>query len=93
MQPTPPPLPHRVLPYATGIRCPRCSHGESKPVSFTWWGGLIGPKLFNHVKCTGCGYAYNGKTGRPNTTAIVLYTVVVGVIAAIGGFVLVFSRV
>lgn len=93
MPATPPPLPTRVLPYASGVRCPRCAHSESKPVSFTWWGGLIGPRLFNHVKCAGCGYAYNGKTGRSNTTSIVLYMVIIGVIAAVVGFLLVFSRV
>jgi hypothetical protein len=87
MNPTPPPLPPQqfqqpqpapVLPYdsGTGVPCPRCGHRASKPVSFTWWGGLIGPKLLSHVQCLGCRYQFNGKTGRPNTTGIVIYTVV-----------------
>ena len=50
-------------------------------MSFTWWGGVIGPKVLTHVKCLRCGHAYNGKTGRDNTTGIVIYSVIVGVIA------------
>ena len=50
-------------------------------MSFTWWGGVIGPKVLTHVKCPRCRHAYNGKTGRDNTTGIVIYSVVVGVIA------------
>jgi hypothetical protein len=52
----------------------------AKPVTFTWWGGLIGPRLFSHHKCAACRYTFNGRTGRPNTTAIALYFVVTGVI-------------
>lgn len=42
---------------------------------------MLGPKILKHVKCAGCGKAYNGKTGRDNTTGIVIYSVVVGVLA------------
>ena len=55
-------------------------------MSFTWWGGLIGPRILSHVKCPQCSYAYNGKTGRDNTTGIIIYSVAVAVV--IGGFVL-----
>src|SRR5947209_6924685 len=51
-------------PYMTGVRCPKCGDPRSKQVAFTWWGGLIGPRLLSHVKCLTCGTAYNGKTGR-----------------------------
>jgi hypothetical protein len=50
-------------------------------MSFTWWGGVIGPKVLTHVKCPQCGHAYNGKTGRDNTNGIIIYSVVVGIIA------------
>lgn len=50
-------------------------------MSFTWWGGLIGPKLLTHVKCRACGHAYNGKSGKDTTTNIIIYSVVVGVLA------------
>lgn len=46
-------------------------------MKFTWWGGLIGPRVLTHVKCPGCGYGYNGKTGRDNTTGIVIYSIIV----------------
>ncbi|MBI1372935.1 MAG: hypothetical protein GC159_09265 [Phycisphaera sp.] len=57
--------------------CPSCSERKATKVSFTWWGGVIGPSLFTHVKCGGCGTCYNGKTGKSNATAIVVYTIVV----------------
>lgn len=61
--------------------CPQCGGTNAEKIRFTWWGGLLGPKILKHVKCAGCGKAYNGKTGRDNTTGIVIYSVVVGVLA------------
>ena len=63
--------------------CPKCGEANAKLVSFTWWGGLIGPKLLTHVKCEDCGATYNGKTGKSNTQAIVIYTVVGVILAAL----------
>ena len=60
--------------------CPRCRQFAAEKVSFTWWGGLIGPKLLSHVKCRACGSGYNGKTGKDNTTGIVIYSVVIAVL-------------
>jgi predicted nucleic-acid-binding Zn-ribbon protein len=62
-------------------RCPKCGSTEYRKVSFTWWGGLLGPKLFSHVKCTRCGQGYNSKTGELNTTNIIIYVVVAFAIA------------
>jgi uncharacterized protein (DUF983 family) len=69
-------------------------------MSFTWWGGLIGPKMLTHVKCPACGHTFNGKTGRDNTTGIILYSI--GVIVLVGflvvamfaalGFLMVFTQ-
>ena len=50
-------------------------------MSFTWWGGIIGPRLLTHVKCPGCGHAYNGKTGKDNTTGIVIYSIIAASLA------------
>ena len=72
-----------MLTYRAGPCCPRCGTAESSPVKFTWWGGILGPKLLSHVRCNGCGSAYNGKTGKPNTAAIVVYSVVMAVIALV----------
>ena len=55
------------------VPCPSCSSTRSKMVGFTWWGGILGPKLLTHVKCPDCGTAYNGKTGGSNTTGITIY--------------------
>src|SRR5229473_2099811 len=43
----------RPGPYAD---CPNCSSpGHADKISFTWWGGLVGPAIFNHVRCRECG--------------------------------------
>ena len=62
------------------VQCPRCG-GAGEKVGFTWWGGVLGPKILTHVKCTGCGYKYNGKSGKDNTTGIVIYSVIVGILS------------
>ena len=56
--------------------CPNCQQRNAKKVSWTLWGGALGPWMFNHVKCNACRSTFNGKTGRSNTTAIVIYLVV-----------------
>ena len=45
----------------------------------------MGPALLTHVKCEECGTQYNGKTGKSNTTGIVIYTVaIIGVVIVLG---------
>lgn len=53
--------------------CPICLSEDPKQVSFTWWGGKLGPWLCHHVRCQRCGATYNGKTGQSNTVAIIVY--------------------
>jgi uncharacterized protein (DUF983 family) len=60
--------------------CPKCNQSAAQKMSFTWWGGIIGPKLLTHVKCGMCGTGYNGKTGKDNTTNIIIYSIVTVVI-------------
>jgi hypothetical protein len=68
--------------------CPFCGcPGWADKVSFTWWGGLVGPALFSHVKCRNCRREYNGKTGKPNDKAIALY---IGISVGLAILVLVF---
>jgi hypothetical protein len=80
MSQTPPPLP-----YATpgGTSCPRCGSTANKPVGFSWWGGVLGPRLFHHVRCQGCGFCFNSKTGRSNNTAIAIYVAVTLVVVIV----------
>jgi hypothetical protein len=68
--------------------CPKCSATTAQPIGFTWWGGVVGPKLFTHVKCQSCGMAYNGKTGRSNDQAIAIYLGVSTVIGLAVGIIL-----
>ncbi len=63
------------------VPCPNCGGEQIKKVGFTWWGGVLGPSLLTHVKCGDCGTTYNGKTGKSNTTGIIIYSVVVALIA------------
>lgn len=64
------------------MQCPQCqSEDPPQPVGFTWWGGLVGPRLLNHVKCGRCGARFNGRTGLSNTTAITIYLIVVTTLA------------
>ena len=60
------------------VPCPKCG-GGSERLKFTWWGGVLGPKILSHVKCASCGYKYNGKSGKDNTTGIVVYSVIVAI--------------
>jgi len=65
---------------ADGVVCPKCGDPHSVPIKFTWWGGVFGPSLLNHVRCTRCHATYNQKTGRDNTKGIAIYCAVCGVI-------------
>lgn len=69
---TPAPRPDYGLGGTVGT-CPRCRGANVYKPTFTWWGGLLGPKLFNHTICRGCGYGFNYKTGKSNATAIGIY--------------------
>ncbi len=54
-------------------RCPRCGSDKNKVPSFTWWGGMVGQRIINHTVCKKCGTGFNKKTGKSNTTNIILY--------------------
>jgi hypothetical protein len=53
--------------------CPNCGGTLATKVGFSWWGGLLGPKLLSHVKCANCRTKYNGQTGHYNTLGIAVY--------------------
>jgi predicted nucleic-acid-binding Zn-ribbon protein len=56
--------------------CPKCGSTNAKKVSFTWWGGALGPALFSLVKCNSCGTEYNGKTGKAARNSMLIYLAV-----------------
>ncbi|QEG43394.1 eL43 family ribosomal protein [Roseimaritima ulvae] len=86
-EPPPAPRPESIDPANGNFApCPRCGQPIAQRVGFTLWGGVLGPKLFTHVKCQTCGNKYNGKTGQSNASVIAVYTVgsiVVGAFVAI----------
>src|SRR5262245_56585205 len=53
--------------------CPTCSSRNARKVTYTWWGGLLGPALFHHVKCLNCGAGFNSRTGKSNAVPIAIY--------------------
>jgi len=61
---------------AQNAPCPKCGSTDTKKVSFTWWGGALGPRLFHLVKCNSCGTKYNGKTGKSNRQNMIIYLIV-----------------
>ena len=64
------------------MTCPGCRQDVVPvPITFTWWGGVLGPRLLSHVRCPGCSTRFNGKTGAANTTAIAIYLVIVGLVS------------
>lgn len=69
--------PYGVMPNPYGLSCPRCQGVNVHKPTFTWWGGLLGPKLFNHAVCNGCGFGFNAKTGKSNTNNIIIYYAVI----------------
>lgn len=40
------------------VPCPVCGGSYIQKVRYTFWGGLLGPWMFNHVKCATCGHKY-----------------------------------
>ena len=65
--------PYQQPPFSPYVPCPRCGNPNVQKVGWTLWGGALGPRLLNHVKCPNCGMTYNGKTGQSNMTKIILY--------------------
>lgn len=61
--------------------CSKCGSELVTSVKYTWWGGMLGPKIFHHNKCESCGYTYNSKTRKSNTPSINIYSVIIFVIA------------
>ncbi len=72
--------------------CPRCGEEGAKRVKWTPWGSFYGPALLTHVRCPGCGYAYNGKTGGSNLIFAIIFVtipmlVILGILGALAWFV------
>jgi hypothetical protein len=56
--------------------CPNCgAPGDATRLSYTLWGGFVGPLFICHVRCNQCGTTYNGKSGDYNTTRIIIWLV------------------
>jgi uncharacterized protein (DUF983 family)/DNA-directed RNA polymerase subunit RPC12/RpoP len=70
-------------------RCPHCGARDATRLSYTFWGGFLGPLLIHTVRCNDCGTQYNGKHGDYNTVRIAIFvsiSLVVGAILGLVGF-------
>jgi hypothetical protein len=56
--------------------CPHCGSRRAERVKWTAWGSFYGPALFTHVRCRKCGTTYNGRTGRSNLLAAIVFVTV-----------------
>lgn len=68
-------------------QCPKCGNPRSTKVSYTWWGGILGPAMFSMVQCTRCRTQYNKNTGKVvGAAVIIIYSLVIALIG--GGIIL-----
>ncbi len=72
----PPPMPTPVTVHP----CPSCGGRDAEKVTFSWWGGLLGPRLIKQVRCKRCSNTFRGDSGKPCTGFVVGYLIVTGVI-------------
>lgn len=66
-----------------GPACPSCGSTTTKEVKYTWWGGLLGPKLFNLQACESCKFQFNRVTGKSTKNAVIAYNLVFLAIALV----------
>lgn len=64
---------YQVPPSSPYVPCPRCQNPLPNKVTMSWWGGIVGPKMVNLVKCPQCKLQYNGKTGASVSKFIAIY--------------------
>src|SRR5262245_46789930 len=81
---SPPSSPSPPAEWTPG-KCPSCGGDNLHKPSFTWWGGMLGPSLLEHHVCRGCGFGFNGKTGKSNSGAITTYIVITSIVAVAAG--------
>ncbi len=55
--------PRPDLAPADGSKCPQCGENAGKKVSYSWWGGALGPALMKLNKCQACKFQYNPRNG------------------------------
>ena len=56
--------------------CPGCGAQDARAVSFTWWGGVLGPRMFHMVRCNACNRAFDSQSGGTLGRKILVYQVV-----------------
>ncbi len=83
MASSPPPVVNYPRPHLEGQGpiCPKCQGNQTREVKYTWWGGLVGPKMMNLQKCEACRFQFNRKTNKGVLNAIIAYNVILLAIA------------
>jgi len=67
--------------FSNETGCPKCGSKTLTKVKYTWWGGVLGPRMLHHTKCGSCGYTFNGKTCKSNTPGIIMYSFILFAVA------------
>lgn len=87
MDPQPPispyPRPNMQEPFGGGPSCPQCNSANTKEVKYTWWGGIVGPKMMNLQHCNACGFQFNRATRKSTRNAVIAYNLVALVLALV----------
>ncbi len=72
------------------LPCPSCQSNDVTPVPYDPMRGRAGPLAAEHVRCQRCGVQFNGKTGQPIETRMLMNLVLpfLILVVGLGGFVL-----
>lgn len=46
-------------------------------MAYCWWGGAVAPAMFKMQRCNNCRMEFNRETGKPLTTTMWVYQIVI----------------
>ena len=79
-----------VVVSQVNMPCPRCRQVGASIRKWSWWGGLIGPKIMKQATCRFCQQDFNYQTGKPITGQTIGLYMLAGVAIPIGFLILFF---
>src|SRR4029079_751933 len=66
--------------------CPRCRAATAELVTYTFWGGTLGPRILGLARCRTCSQTFRARSGRTATTGIAIYCIVTLLFTALVAF-------
>ena len=67
-----------VVVSQVNMPCPRCRQVGANIRTWSWWGGLIGPKIMKQATCMFRKQDFNYQTGKPITGQTILLYMLAG---------------